>query len=81
MGMTEKDFTAPLHEVWEEHYAAVMLFQDNLTQWRSGPNGILGLDYTIFHRYFDKHGLSVEVEDEMMDMIRIMENHTLNRKS
>ena len=31
--------------VWPENWPAVCLFLDCQTQWRSGPGGLLGLDY------------------------------------
>lgn len=31
--------------VWPENWPAVCLFLSVQTQWRSGPNGLIGLDY------------------------------------
>lgn len=37
-----KDFV-----LWADHLPAVELFMRCLTQWRSGPNGLIGLDYGV----------------------------------
>lgn len=31
--------------VWPENWAAVRLFDSVQTQWRTGPGGVIGLDY------------------------------------
>lgn len=32
-------------ELWEENMAAVEIFGDMITQWNSGPSGVIGLRY------------------------------------
>lgn len=33
--------------LWREHWTAVELFMRCLTQWRTGANGVIGLDYGV----------------------------------
>jgi len=80
MGMTQKDFKRPEFPIWEELWDIVMLFSDNMTQWRTGPNGVVGLDYRVFYRYFDRHGVSSEEEDTAMFYIRTMEDQVLSKQ-
>lgn len=35
------------YEVWPENLEAVQLFLRCQTQWRTGPNGLIGLDYGV----------------------------------
>lgn len=35
------------YEVWPENLEAVKLFLRCQTQWRTGPNGLIGLDYGV----------------------------------
>ena len=33
--------------LWADHLPAVDLFMRCMTQWRTGPNGVIGLDYGV----------------------------------
>ena len=36
----------PVCDIWAEHWPAVSAFLDACTQWRMGPGGPIGLDYS-----------------------------------
>ena len=33
--------------IWPEHLEVLEMFLRCQTQWRSGPNGVIGLDYSV----------------------------------
>lgn len=36
-----------IYYVWREHVAVLEMFMRVQTQWRTGPNGVIGLDYGV----------------------------------
>ena len=52
--------------VWADHWPAVELFSRCMTQWRSGANGVLGLDYGVV--------LQMASLYQMQDLARVMED-------
>lgn len=59
--------------LWAEHWPAVELFMRCATQWRSGANGVLGLDYGVvlqMARLYQIQDLAVVMED-----LQVMELH------
>ena len=68
------DFPEPKCDVWPEAWEPLMLFSRNMTQWIAGGMGVIGFNYAIFHRYFDKNGFSQDQEDEWIFMLRIIED-------
>lgn len=53
------------------------------TQWRAGPSGPIGLDYTVFFHELDRMGLERDAYDEFMAALRVIEEtalDALNRK-
>lgn len=60
------DYVEPECEVWDEHWEALMLFTTYMTQWRTGPGGVIGLDYNVFHHALDRKGV---VGDEFDDLV------------
>lgn len=67
----------PVVEVWEENWAAVELFIDHMTQWRCGPSGPIGLDYTVLHGALGRDGVTGEEFKERMREIGILESAAL----
>lgn len=45
-------------EVWPENWPAWVLFCEMETQWRVGPGGATGLDYTPLFARMDRLGLT-----------------------
>jgi len=66
---TQKEF-----KVWAEHEDAVAMFLRIQTQWRTGPNGVIGLDYGILlgpGNIFDLY--SVESPRQTLEDLQVME--------
>lgn len=47
LGFTLADYQTKDVQVWPENWPSWALFQSLCTQWRSGPGGAIGLDYTV----------------------------------
>lgn len=62
--------------VWAEHWPAVELFIRCATQWRSGGNGVLGLDYGVVLQMASLY----QIQDlaRVMEDLQIMELHARN---
>jgi len=63
----------PEYRLWAELWPAVALFSRCLTQWRAGPNGLLGLDYPAVLQSAAIFG--IEVNAAIMEDIQVMELH------
>ena len=73
--MPESAFEADHFEVWPENAEAVSMFMRCQTQWRAGPNGVIGLDYSVvleLCRLYDVGNKTAMLED-----LQIMEGHAL----
>jgi len=62
-------------EVWQEHVEVITMFLRCQTQWRSGPNGVLGLDYGVVLQLCTLY--AVEDQRQLLDDLQIMESHAL----
>lgn len=70
------------YALWAELAPVVDLFHRCLTQWRSGPSGVMGLDYVAVLQVAGVLGLPVTAA--IMQDIQTMELHArelLNRKA
>jgi len=63
--------------LWTENAPPLALFSRYSTQWRVGPSGAVGLDYTVFFHELDRKGVSGIAYDEMMDALRVIESAAL----
>lgn len=63
----------PPVEVWPDNWPAVELFLKLLTQWRTGPGGIIGLDYNVALAFIARKNLENEAFDALFDDLRILE--------
>lgn len=63
--------------MWDENWPALEVFVDNMTQWRVGAAGPIGLDYNVFHSALSRKNLSNEDFDAMMLDIGIIERAAL----
>lgn len=43
------------------------------TQWRSGMNGVEGLDYNVLYRHLDRMKLSDDEYEQLFSDVRVME--------
>jgi hypothetical protein len=73
--LPEHLFEAVNYEVWPEHVDVVKMFLRCQTQWRSGPNGVLGLDYGVVLQLCGLY--AVENRAQLLDDLQIMECHAL----
>lgn len=46
LGLLPSDFPLVIVEVWPDCWDAILVFDAMTTQWRTGFNGLVGLDYT-----------------------------------
>lgn len=63
------------YEVWSEHVEVITMFLRCQTQWRSGPNGVLGLDYGVVLQLCSLY--AVEDHRQLLDDLQVMESHAL----
>lgn len=54
-----------------------MLFADLQTQWRMGPSGATGLDYTTVLALIDRIDATREERDRLFRDIRVMEGEAI----
>jgi hypothetical protein len=59
--------------LWPEHLEVVALFMRCLTQWRCGPNGVVGLDYGVVIQMASLY--QMQDVTEAMEDLQIMELH------
>lgn len=62
-------------EVWPEHSDPVAIFLKCSTQWRTGPGGVIGLDYLAVLQIMEL--CSVTDRRATLDDIQIMENRAI----
>lgn len=63
--------------VWPENVQAARLMLWMGTQWRMGPNGPVGLDYTVLDRAHLRTGTPPEEEEDAEFGLRVMEEEAL----
>jgi hypothetical protein len=68
---------AHLVELWTENEPAVALFARLLTQWRMGPGGPVGLDYTPLPMLLDMLRVRKRDRQAAFDGLREMESEGL----
>lgn len=78
-GLSLAEASGPQLEVWPDNSEAVGLFIQLSTQWRSGPNGLIGLDYNILPADL-RPGADVTAERrDLFEAIRTMEHAALQQ--
>lgn len=65
-------------EVWPDNVRAINLFCQVSTQWRVGPSGVYGLDYSPLYHKMDRMNLSAEEYEELEEDIRVLEQSALD---
>lgn len=63
--------------MWLEHWDVLFLFVANMTQWRTGARGPIGLDYNIFHHELNRKKADEKTFDQMMQDLRTIETQAL----
>ena len=81
LGFNPEDVTVEEVELWPENAAACAVFLGVATQWRSGANGITGLDYGAVEREMRIQRVPVAQRHEVRVGVRTMERAVLEMKS
>ena len=79
MGFDWEDVAADyeVFEAWPDNHHAILLFGDLTTQWRVGPSGPYGLDYSAIPSVFEMNLIKKKEWPEMLKAIKIMESEAL----
>lgn len=75
-GLTVEE-ASPVAFYWPDNAAALRMFSQLFTQWRTGVNGPIGLDYTAIVSLMDLHAIP---EPERLDLfadLRVLEDEAL----
>lgn len=65
-------------EVWPDIWPVVVLFTALTTQWRIGPAGPTGLDYSALPFVMRMHGIARDKWPDTLDALRVMEIEALD---
>jgi hypothetical protein len=65
------------YALWAEHVAVVDLFARCMTQWRPGPNGVVGMDYGVVLAMAKLY--QVDDMPKVMEDLQVMELHARER--
>ena len=74
MTLPEKILAPKVYSVWPEHMDVLELFIRCATQWRSGANGVMGLDYGVVLQMASLYQITEDLARVMEDL-QIMELH------
>ena len=71
--LPEEMLAPKVYSIWPEHQEALELFMRCATQWRSGANGVMGLDYGVVLQMASLY----QIQDlaRVMEDLQIMELH------
>lgn len=58
-------------EVWPENWTAWTTFLSLSTQWRTGPSGVIGLDYNVLEHMLQQH--DCKLRQQIRNDIRVLE--------
>lgn len=72
-------YRQPDFEVWPENVDAVQMFIRAATQWRMGPSGPTGLDYTAVFQLMALY--DINNKQELFEQLQIMEYAALVKLS
>ena len=64
------------YEVWPEHVDVLRMFLRVQTQWRTGGNGVVGLDYGVVLEL--TRLMQIEDPVQLLDDLQVMELHARN---
>ena len=78
LGLTLDDIETEDVEVWPDAWPAFCLFEAFGTQWRLGPGGPSGLDYTAIPSTAKMVGIKGRGLAEVFPDLRVMENEALS---
>jgi hypothetical protein len=74
MTLPEEILAPKVYSIWPEHQEVLELFIRCVTQWRSGANGVMGLDYGVVLQMASLYEITEDLARVMEDL-QIMELH------
>lgn len=77
-GLSREDYEETAW-VWPENVAVVNVFVSLGTQWRVGPAGPYGLDYSVLYQKLDRLKLTPAECEQMEEDIRTLEDAALEQ--
>lgn len=67
----------PPFSLLPESAPSVALFMAVATQWRTGPGGVIGLDYGTVFALLDRRGVAHDDQLDLLENIQAMESEVL----
>jgi len=61
-------------ELWPDNAASINFYLLIHTQWRAGPHGVIGLDYTTVFEQMRRLDLTEEEQARLFYDVRVMES-------
>lgn len=77
LGLTLADIAEDDVEVWPDNWTVFRLFNALGTQWRTGPGGAAGLDYTSIRDVASYIGIKKRQLPELFPDLQVMEAEAL----
>lgn len=74
-----KHYPEPVVTVWADNWDAIQMFISFSSQWRSGPAGVIGLDYSVIHFEANRLQMAGEEFDNLMWQIGVIESEALRQ--
>ncbi|WP_346099943.1 DUF1799 domain-containing protein [Pseudomonas veronii] len=75
--MTLADLDQGDTEIWPDNWPAFRLFNALSTQWRTGPGGATGLDYSVVREVAILIGIKKQQIPELFPDLQVMEAEAL----
>lgn len=63
--------------IFPDNAETVSVFTDMLTQWRTGPGGIIGLDYNVLPMVFRLRNVDEDRQGDVLDGLQAMERSAI----
>lgn len=77
LGLTLADIAEDDVEIWPDNWPAFLLFNALGTQWRTGPGGATGLDYSVVREVAILIGIKKRQIPELFPDLQVMEAEAL----
>lgn len=72
------DIGDPVLDIWPDNAATVTLFEDLLTSWNVGPEGVvIGLRYEVLPLFLDLNGIAPDERRGVVSGVQTMEQAAL----
>ena len=76
-GFSPSDYPDEVVEMWPETSESISLFSSVSTQWRMGPSGPVGLDYTALFARMARLNFDDQTHECLFQDIRVIEGEAL----